>query len=128
MKKIVWTRHAGEKMRFYRLSENRLKRVLRHPHRIEEGIAPGTAALMQRAGTKKRPVEIWLMYQTSHTRRMLPRGEKAPVSSFEALKKRMEGPSSGGAIKIITAWRYPGESPARNPIPEDILSELRSLL
>src|SRR3989338_2733202 len=85
MDKIIWTRHAKEKMKFYRLSENRLKRVLRRPDRVEEGIAPGTAALMQRVGTKKRLTEIWLMYQTSYTRSMLPRGEKASVSSFELL-------------------------------------------
>ena len=27
-------------------------------------------------------------------------------------------------LKIISAWRYPGVSPKRNPIPEEILREL----
>ena len=31
-------------------------------------------------------------------------------------------------IKIITAWRYPGKSPARNPIPKEILDEIKSII
>lgn len=99
--KIIWTKHAAEKMRFYNLSENRLKRVFRNPDRKEKGIAPETLAAMQRTGSKKRPTEIWLMFQ-------------------EAGKK----------IKIISAWRYPGISPVNKPIPipEDILEELGKLI
>lgn len=99
---LSWTRHAKEKMKFYRLSESRLKRVLRRPDRVEKGIAPGTIAIMQRTGTKKRTTEIWLMYQP--------------------LKK------SGNKKRIITAWRYPGISPIREeiPIPEDIRSAIVS--
>ena len=98
---IAWTKHAKEKMIFYRLSEGRVKRVLFNPKRIEEGIVPETIALMQPAGTKKNPTEIWLMYQ-------------------KVGKKK---------IRIITAWRYPGISPVREapPIPEDILKELWKL-
>ncbi len=97
--KIYWTRHVKRKMRYYRLSENRLKRVLRNPERKELGIAPKTVAIMQLAGTKKNPTEIWLMYQ-----------------------------KDGKRTKIITAWRYPGRSPKREPppIPEDILWELKN--
>lgn len=97
MEKIIWTRHSKEKMRYYRLSENRLLRILRNPERKEIGIAPRTVAVMQRAGTKKHPTEIWLLYQ-----------------KFQ--KK----------LKIISAWRYPGISPVREPppIPEDILWQL----
>lgn len=103
--KISWTKHAIEKMRYYQLSESRLKRVLNNPERKELGIAPGTIAIMQPAsrqggptGSKKYSTEIWLMYQN--------------------LK--------GDKIKIITAWRYPGTSPIRGhiPIPEEILKEL----
>ncbi len=97
---LSWTWHAKEKMKFYRLSEARLRRVLRRPERVEKGVAPGTTALMQRTGTKKHITEIWLMYQSL--------GE-------EKQKKR-----------IITAWRYPGISPVREeiPIPEDIRREI----
>jgi len=94
---LFWTKHVRNKIRQYRLSENRLKRILRNPERKEIGITPKTIAIMQRAGTKKHPTEIWLMYQ---------KGRKK--------------------IKIISAWRYPAVSPIGQPppIPEDIFWEL----
>lgn len=97
LENIIWTRHAQEKMRQYGLSEARLRRVLRFPKRREKGIAPKTVALMQPAGSRRRPTEIWLMYQ-----------------------------KKGKKLKIITAWRYPGISPVREPppIPDDILQDL----
>lgn len=97
--RISWTKHSKEKMRYYRLSGGRLKRVLSNPKRVEEGIAPNTIAIMQPAGTKKHPTEIWLMYQKIGKEK----------------------------IRIISAWRYPGISPIHEPppIPEDILSELK---
>lgn len=93
---LCWTEHAKQKMRFYGLSAARLKRVLRHPERVEEGIAPRTVALMQPA-QPKHASEIWLMYQ----------------------KRKQQ-------MIIITAWRYPGKSPLRAviPIPEEIRREL----
>lgn len=99
--RIFWTKHSKEKMRFYGLSENKLKRLLSNPKRIEEGIAPKTIAIMQSAGTKKHPTEIWLMYQ-----------------------------KTGKRIKIITAWRYPAISPIgeKIPVPEDILLELKTII
>lgn len=108
--RISWTKHAIRKMQYYQLSETRLKRVLNNPKRKELGIAPGTVAVMQPASTRSRSStrggpakkewnsEIWLMYQN--------------------LKE--------GKLRIITAWRYPGKSPIRGPIPipEEILEEL----
>ena len=104
--KIFWTKHALEKMRFYNLSENRLKRVLRNPSRKEEGIAPETLAVMQRAGSKKHPTEIWLMYQI--------------------IKSKVKNQK----LKVISAWRYPGISPKDKeiPIPQDILEELNKII
>ncbi len=96
--KFLWTRHAREKMRQYRLSESRVRRIIRHPERIEEGIAPNTVAAMQRAMSRRRQ-ELWTMYRLA-----------------------------GKQVRVITAWRYPGESPKRNPIPHEILREIRSLL
>ena len=98
--RIIWTWHCQEKMRFYALSENRLKRVLRSPSRLEEGVAPRTVAIMQTTGTSKRPTEIWLMYQK--------RGDK---------------------MKIISAWRYPAVSPKNQPppIPEEVWRDLENL-
>ena len=96
--KFSWTKHSIEKMKYYGLSEQRVKRVLRYPNRTEEGIAPFTIAMMQRAGSKKRPHEIWTMY---------------------ALLKN-------GKSVIISAWRYPGISPKGHeiPIPEEIRGEV----
>jgi len=103
--RISWTKHVKGKMRYYRLSEGKLKRVLSSPKRIEEGIAPNTIAVMQPAGTKKHPTEIWLMYQVIKSK-----------SKIQNAK-----------IRIISAWRYPGISPIGEPppIPEDILKDLK---
>jgi len=105
--KFLWTKHSKRKIREYQLSERRLKRVLRHPGRTEEGIAPGTIAAMQTTGTKKHPTEIWLMYQILN-----PKSQKAR------------------RIRIISAWRYPGVSPVGEPIPipDDILEELKGII
>ena len=97
--RFIWTRHVVSKMRQYGLSQTRLNHLLNNPERQEQGIAEGTTALMQTVGTKKRPTEIWLMYQ--------------PIDK----KKR-----------IITPWRYPGISPKQKiPIPEEIIKELEEL-
>lgn len=99
--RISWTKHAKEKMRQYQLSEKRLKRVLKNPKRKEVGVAPRTIAIMQLAGTKKHPTEIWLMYQAINQK-----------------------------LRIISAWRYPGRSPTGKPppIPGDILDDLAEII
>ncbi|OGZ19080.1 MAG: hypothetical protein A2175_02040 [Candidatus Nealsonbacteria bacterium RBG_13_42_11] len=101
--KFFWTTHSKAKMRQYRFSEKRVLNVLRRPNRKEEGIAPNTIASMQITGTKKHPTEAWTMYQ---------------------ILKRPKG------IKIISAWRYPGRTPAgeRPEIPDDTLRELYKLI
>lgn len=101
--KYLWTSHAQMKMRHYRLTESRIKRVIRHPVRVEEGIMPRAIAVMSPA-EGKRYSEIWAMYVLAKIK--------------EKSKK----------IKVITAWRYPGKSPARDPIPAEILKEIRSLV
>lgn len=94
----IWTHHAHDKMRHYRLSEARVKRIIRHPMRIEEGIVDGAIACMQPAGGKNYS-EIWVMY---------------------AIKEKQ--------IIIITAWRYPAKSPERDPVPQKVLSEARTII
>ena len=96
--KFSWTKHSIEKMKYYGLSEQRVKRVLRYPDRTEEGIAPVTIAMMQKSGAKKRPHEIWTMYT------FLKSGKKL----------------------IISAWRYPGISPKGEeiPIPDEMKEEV----
>jgi len=98
-KVLHWTYHALAKMRFYGLSEQRVKRVLNSPKRIEEGIAPKTVAMMQVAGSAKHPYEIWAMIQDFRGKR-----------------------------KVISAWRYPGRTKPGEPLPEEILREIRSAL
>ena len=118
----LWTQHARVKMRQYGLTESRIKRVIRYPVRVEEGILEGAIACMQRVGGNavgaarparaglpgggKRYSEIWTMYTLV--------GERANP------KQRK--------IKVITAWRYPGKSPARDPVPAEILREIKNLL
>lgn len=106
--KYEWTYHVIAKMGHYRLVPSLVKRIIRFPHRTEEGIAPGTTAVMQKARTK-RPQEYWVMYRSIG-------GQKSKVKSQK--------------LRIISAWRYPGKSPAgkKIPIPDDIRQELDKLL
>lgn len=102
---IHWTEHVKEKMKFYNLSETRLKRLLRNPGREEKGVAPRTVAIMQTTKSRVRPTEIWLMYQRAKRK-----------AQSEKRKTKQE------KIRIISAWRYPGKSPiGAPPIPEDVL-------
>jgi len=120
---LVWTKHALAKMQYYRLTQNKVKTVLRSPFRMEEGIAEHTLAVMipnklvsqNKTSIVKKPSsfnrwektfkhhkeEIWAMYQKRH-----------------------------GQIFIISAWRYPGESPVNKPleIPPDVYDDLNSFL
>ena len=114
-KEILWTRHSKEKMRQYHFSEKRVLRILKKPDRQEEGIAPGTIAAMQITGTKKNPTEAWVMYVILNSK-----------FKIQNSKSKIKNPK----IKIISAWRYPGRTPAdqRPVIPPDILEELDVIL
>jgi hypothetical protein len=115
---FYWTRHAGFKMRQYGLSEQRVKRVIKNPKRKEEGVAKDTVAVMQPISSKTikgKEVwkqEVWVMFQN--------KVKSKNLSSALSLKRR-------GGIRIISAWRYPGVSPEKNPIPEEILRELGNI-
>lgn len=103
--KYIWTWHVRDKMRYYRLTESRITRIIRHPARVEEGIFENAIACMQPAEGKKYS-EIWTLYV-------------------------LAGPSAKGQkskVKIITAWRYPGHSPERDPIPAEVLREIKNIL
>lgn len=106
--KYRWTNHVGRKMRFYGLSPSRVLRVIRAPERVEEGVAEGTLAGMQTAGSKAKPWEVWVMWRDD---------TKGSSSAASIISPRRI---------IITAWRYPGVSPVRGsvPIPSEVLSEL----
>src|SRR3989344_1939672 len=117
--KYFWTNHVGGKMLYYRLSPDRVKRVIRIPYRSEKGIAPDTIAVMQPGKISPAMLgkpdswkeEIWVMYAEKKSRS----NEK---QNFIGKKK-----------VVITAWRYPSKSPIREaiPIPADILEELKNI-
>ena len=96
-------------MLHYRISEQKIKTILKNPDRKEEGIAPKTLAVMKRNDTPKRKEEMWVMCQT--------------------LGDRVKGIGSR-KLRIISVWRYPGVSPKGKilPIPQDILEELNNFL
>lgn len=85
-------------MLFYGLTADKIKRIIRNPKRIEKGVAENTIAVMVSGATKKKPTEIWTMYQQKGSKKI-----------------------------IISSWRYPGVSPVGKqiPIPADILEELK---
>lgn len=113
-KNYQWTNHSLAKMKYYGLSQQRIKRVIKSPNRVEEGIVEKTIASMQAAGSKNHPYEIWVMYQISKPK------AKSEKPKFNFLKNNK--------LKVISAWRYPGKSPKNNPVPEEILNEIKSLL
>lgn len=129
----VFTRHAEYKMKQYGLSEQKVRGVIRHPKRREEGIVKNTIAVMQPVSLKKvdgkpaRPgdrgrsggelwkQEIWVMYTLRDNGAASEQRTKSEFQNTNFANRRM---------RIISAWRYPGVSPKRHPIPEDILLEL----
>jgi hypothetical protein len=96
-------------MRYYGISESLIKRIIRFPARKEEGIAPGTVAVMQSGTNKKKPSEIWVMF-----------------TEAKKIKKQFTAPKR----KIVSAWRYPGISPIgkKIPIPDEIAQELGNMI
>jgi len=116
---MVWTEHSLIKMRQYRLSESRVKRVLRFPKRLEVGVAPDTVAGMQPAGSKKHPYEIWVMWTTKI------KNEKSKIKNTDQNLKY--GRFKNKEIIIVSAWKYPGVSPVHEPppIPEDVWGIIR---
>ena len=118
--RYIWTAHSFAKMLQYRLSEQRIRRVIKSPKRVEEGIAKDTIAVMQPYGySKKNPKEIWVMYcfQKSQKKFQAARQFQNKHNCDQKLKKI-----------IIAAWIYPGISPVRKTpkIPEDILNYLQN--
>ena len=126
--KYEWTNHVQMKMRHYGLVENRVKRVIRVPFRYEEGILEKAIAVMQpnkiTKTEKGKPSEwkeeIWVMYVLVKGRENLQsEARNSKIVNFQMSDKK---------IKVITAWRYPGVSKERDPIPPDVMQEIRNLL
>lgn len=149
MNEYLWTRHSQWKMKQYGLSQQRLKRVVRNPDRTEKSIVPGMIASMQIGGTSKHRQEIWVMYQLVQTKKkesvnVFAKQEGMKKQSFYGASQSMSPAQKfrqerrreflarcddreGKTFRIISAWKYPGESPKRDPIPKEILEELLSM-
>lgn len=114
--KYRWTNHVKGKMFYYGISESLVKRIVRFPKRKEDGIAPKTVAVMQPTSNKKKPQEIWVMYQLRR-----PQGSE--------LRTYGKAVASEQTKTIISAWRYPGVSPVgkKIPIPDEILSAVAEM-
>ena len=116
-----FTAHSQYKMKQYGLSEQRVKTVIRNPKRREEGIVAQTVAVMQPVSIKKVDgketwkQEIWVMFVVKNQKQG---EERTHTSRFVIRDSAQQG------LRIISAWRYPGVSPKRNPIPDEILREL----
>lgn len=143
---LVWTRHSLAKISFYNLSQSRVKRVLRYPLRVEEGIVPGTIAAMQVAGSKKHPYEVWVMYQIKtfsssnfcKPKALAEKQSREEILSGKENQKSITLSQSQGRsevselfpvgssksffshqkqVIIISAWKYPGITKPGAPIP-----------
>jgi hypothetical protein len=118
--RYYWTEHVKFKMRFYGLSEQKILGVISKPKRKENGIVEKTIAVMRPispkiiSGKEVWKQEIWVMYQKKN---------KKKKTICQSLDKILEK----NPLKIISAWRYPGVSPKKNPIPEEILRELSEI-
>jgi len=137
--KYEWTQHAIGKMRHYGLTAQRVLRLVNNPQRVEEGGAENTIAVMQPASTHTKngkrvwSSEIWAMYQIKgKSKNVMPEAParialqiKAGGNQSLAEKRKT---FTQQKIRLISTWRYSGISPKRDPIPDDILRELKSML
>ena len=116
-----WTNHSQYKMKFYGLSPSRVRRVIKSPLRVEEGIAEGTIAVMQPASYKTKDgqrtwsQEIWAMY-------CLPDKQQKNSQRQSALSRRES------AVRVISAWRYPGKTKPGQKLPQEIIQEIDEAL
>ncbi len=125
--RYYFTLHSEYKMREYHLSRQRVIRIIRSPRRTETGIVENTVAVMQPASTKRTngketwTQELWVMYKLQQNKESGIKNQRKSEnrnSKFDILY------SANQEIRIISAWRYPGVSPERDPIPSDILREI----
>ncbi len=127
-----FTEHSRYKMQQYNLSEQRVTRIIRAPKRTEEGIAHNTIAVMQ-PGTVKRDAkgketwtqEIWVMFVVKKNEESRIKNQDGEANGILNSQFSIRN-SANQQIRIVSAWRYPGMSPKRNPIPEEILRELET--
>jgi hypothetical protein len=132
-KEFYWTNHALFKMRCYGLSAQKVLGVIKRPERKEEGIVKNTIAVMQpinpkiQNGKKIWKQEVWVMYQARKAVNPLATPSLAKPDKSQSLNPKSYN-LKAKSLKIISAWRYPGVSPKKNPIPNEILAEIGSLI
>ena len=130
-KKLHWTYHARAKMAFYRLSEQRVRRVLNSPKRIEEGIAPKTMAMMQPVSLTYRSVSETVPSPFGKLRvNSAERSRGTPLQSEKLRNKREETwnheiwvmiQDDKNRRKVISAWRYPGRTKPRSEAAKEAI-------
>jgi len=114
-------------MAFYRLSEQRVARVLHSPRRVEEGVAPKTVAMMQPASVRTRTEAV--LSDVSH--RGVERNRRTLSNETSDSKSKPKESWSqeiwvmvqdiGKERKIVSAWRYPGMTRPKDAAAMDVL-------
>jgi hypothetical protein len=133
-KEYYWTEHSVFKMKCYNLSAQKILNVIKKPERKEEGIVKNTMAVMQPVnpkiinGKKTWKQEVWAMYQLRNSEIVYKSQIPNPNKILNLKLKNYKPQTANQKIKIISAWRYPGVSSKKNPIPEDVLAEIKGLL
>jgi hypothetical protein len=124
--KHFWTNHVKAKMRQYGLSEQRIKRVIKSPLRVEIGVAQDTVAVMQPQSTRRGADggktwtnEIWVMYQI---------GKRKSQTAITGASAELQKILSGKQIRIISAWRYPGQTKEGESLPAEIWDEIQEVI
>ena len=121
-KMVHWTFHARAKMRFYRLSEQRVRQGLHAPQRVEEGVAPKTIAMMQPVSPTYRYVSETVPSgaqrsrgTSSHSSKLGKREETWRQEIWVMIQQTQNSKLKTKNVKIISAWRYPGRTKPRSP-------------
>jgi hypothetical protein len=144
--KYHWTAHVIEKMHYYGLSEQKVLGVIRSPRRVETGIAENTVAVMVPVGEKslaqreknknKKSMfggyqgdkpwtqEIWVMYQIKTENKKYEIEINPKNARLRELQNKI---NLNKKLTIISAWRFPGVSPEKDPIPSEIWREIEEM-
>ena len=144
--KYHWTAHVTEKMHYYGLSEQKVLGVIRSPRRVETGIAENTVAVMVPVGEKslaqreknkgKKSMfggyqgdkpwtqEIWVMYQIKTESKKLEIEINPKNAKLRELQNKI---NLSKKLTIISAWRFPGVSSEKDPIPAEIWREIEEM-
>lgn len=118
-----WTIHAVEKMKYYGLSEMRVKSVIKKPLRIEENFLEDVVLAMQPQSVKRDKKtnkkiwssEIWVMYKYVDIKQQM--NINIP-EKFENLFQKQK------SILVISSWKYPGITNNNGVIPIEIENEI----